>query len=535
MRMARVRACWALTAAGTLGLTVAASAQAPKNLPKSVHTAPISAAVSVDGASCRIMEIRVELAWLAHPDTFPYELVAHSTGASLEVGGMVPSEAAHTMALQVAKTESKLPVVDRLLVIPGAGNSQVRKGDADLCRAAHDALGKLLAGRDEPFQVAADASGQITILGTVPSCEDKLRVSRRMSQLPGCTAVVNSMVVTRVTRDGKVHTPLTSDGVMLVAGDPLDLLPPPAASIPTNVATQSSFVPGQAGVPVELVNQPAHVGVVHLESVPPGAVWADTGKPVVQVGHVENAPKIQPVACQNCVPCKDCKACKDARTCKDCQKCVACEKASVEVAKKKEWPKVGPNGRQRVAQKPQPQQPPQSSPYAMGGLNKYTPPGPLGSPYAAVYTAPKPLVPEPLPTAVAAAPVVTPPAAPAAPKFAPVQQAVAVKTDNKPVIKQASATMPAKPETKPELKPLPAKSAPVVKPLTPNQLHIKRLVEVAVGDLARDLELKPQDGNRIVISLRVRNAADGQRLGERILAMPELEPYKVDLEMEVKP
>jgi len=71
--------------------------------------------------------------------------------------------------------------------------------------------------------------------------------------------------------------------------------------------------------------------------------------------------------------------------------------------------------------------------------------------------------------------------------------------------------------------------------LTANQILIKRLVETACGDAAHYVQLKPAGNNRLVITLCVRNAIEGQRLGERILVMPELEPYKVDLEMEVKP
>src|SRR5437868_5827848 len=63
MRLARGRAGWALTAAGTFGLTVAA---AQVSVDKALAASPpqAMAATAVDGGFARVIEIRVELAWL---------------------------------------------------------------------------------------------------------------------------------------------------------------------------------------------------------------------------------------------------------------------------------------------------------------------------------------------------------------------------------------------------------------------------------------------------------------------------------------
>src|SRR6516165_10913886 len=103
MRSARRCAGWALTAAGTLGLAVSAAAPVSYGQPLIVPpqaSMPAAAPAAVNGGFARVAEIRVELAWLADSTTFPYELAAHSTGATLEVGGMVPDGAVRDRALQ---------------------------------------------------------------------------------------------------------------------------------------------------------------------------------------------------------------------------------------------------------------------------------------------------------------------------------------------------------------------------------------------------------------------------------------------------
>jgi hypothetical protein len=466
---------------------------------------PAAAPAAANGGFARVAEIRVELAWLADPTTFPYELAAHSTGASLEVGGMVPNGAVRDRALQVARAQSPLPVVDRLLIQPGSGNPPVKMGDANLCRAAGEALGKMLAGHSEPYQVASEPGGQITLLGTVPSCEDKLRISRRMSQLTGCTSVINSMVVARTTYDGQIYTTVSADGTLLVAGDPLDLLPPPAVTVAPSTAVVQGR-PGSGGVSVMSVdNSPvvSMVGMVstvsepRLQPVPSAALVMSQGSPYT-------APTFAP------------------------------QPYSVPIAPMPMAAAPSQGSGPMVIAVP-------VSPY--GGsvprpIVKYvlTPSG-----YAPQQ---QPVQPAQLPAVLVSAPAIRQPSriVPTPAANGPIQLASATQIETK-TARQAVQPIPTRatpakntvaPPANGLARPATREMEPA-KPLTPNQAHIKRLIEVACGDAGRDVVVKPIGNNRLVINLRVSNAGDGQRLGERILMMPELEPYKVDLDMEVKP
>jgi len=496
MRLARRRAGWALTAAGTFGLTVAAATQVFVDEAVAVTPSPVNVTAALDSGLARLIEIRVELAWLADPQTFPYELAARATGATLEVGGQAPNGAVRDHALQIAREQSGLPVVDRLLIQPGAGNPSIRMGDANLCHAAGEALSRMLAGHNEPFQVSADPSGQVTLLGTVPSCEEKLRISRRMSQLPGCTSVLNSMVVARAIHEGQIYTPVSADGTSLVAGDPLDLLPPPAALAPTQGQQVVVQNPSQQ-MTSEAMSFPTTTGgtVSRLRPLPPqqmqtvqAAVPANFAAP--------NAPAMAQPATYPMVAA--------ARPVSPYQGCVS------------------------------------SAPYQYAVQASAA-----GNSYGAqqvvfVQT-------NPLQTGMTNAPMVAQQPARANPYAAtatPILLVAATQTDNRfsdnrmPAAGARAAGTPAKnaggaPARQPQTREA-ERPAEQVRPLTPNQVHIKRLIEVTCGDAAQDVDMKAMGENRLSIALRVRSAGEGQRLGERILMMPELEPYKVDLAMEVK-
>jgi hypothetical protein len=491
MRLARRRAGWALTAAGTFGLTVAAAAHGLVDQAVAA-TPPVNASTALDGSLARLIEIRVELAWLADSQTFPYELAARATGATLEVGGQAPNGMVRDQALQIAREQSGLPVVDRLLIQPGTGNPSIKMADANLCHAAGEALGRMLAGHSEPFQVSADPSGQITLLGTVPSCEEKLRISRRMSQLPGCTSVVNSMVVARAMYDGQVYTPVSADGSSVVAGDPLDLLPPPAAA-PSPQAQAVAQVPSQQITPEALSYAAGTAAAAaRLRPVPANpAPGMATGQPVqYQVvamrpvspyaGGINNA------AYQYLVPAA-----------------MAANAAGVQQV-------VYMQGNPTLTAAPMPAQQARSS-YAQ---SSYAPSYPRSS-YA----------PTTNPILLASATV---------PDYryndgrAPVAGGRIAPTPARNIAAPPARMQPTREAEKP------AEPAKPVTPLTPNQAHIKRLIEAACGDAAQDVALKSAGDNRLTISLRVRSAGEGQHLGERILMMPELEPYKVELAMEVR-
>src|SRR5262245_14173570 len=95
------RAGLALTA-GVLGLAAPAWAQSPTPAGPLGHssTPPLTEVSPVADGPTRLLEMKVELAWMADPAVFPYRLAIRFEGGALEVRGYVPGEAVREQALK---------------------------------------------------------------------------------------------------------------------------------------------------------------------------------------------------------------------------------------------------------------------------------------------------------------------------------------------------------------------------------------------------------------------------------------------------
>src|SRR5947209_7383224 len=97
---------WLTGIAAGLGLKTPALAQSGPLVPMRAKPAPTYEERPLD--SNRFTEIQVELAWMADPVTFPYFLEARVKGTNLELRGYVPSKAARTQAVNLAKLNCPL-------------------------------------------------------------------------------------------------------------------------------------------------------------------------------------------------------------------------------------------------------------------------------------------------------------------------------------------------------------------------------------------------------------------------------------------
>src|SRR5262245_13292803 len=93
---------WSLLVAGAVGLAAPASAQLGRLLPAHSTPAIPATAPSLTEAQSKLAQIKVELAWLTDPATFPWPLTARVSGTVLHVGGEVPSQAIRQQALKIA-------------------------------------------------------------------------------------------------------------------------------------------------------------------------------------------------------------------------------------------------------------------------------------------------------------------------------------------------------------------------------------------------------------------------------------------------
>jgi hypothetical protein len=67
------------------------------------------------------------------------------------------------------------------------------------------------------------------------------------------------------------------------------------------------------------------------------------------------------------------------------------------------------------------------------------------------------------------------------------------------------------------------------------QVQILHRIEQVGGPAVHDARIQSAGGNQCVIQLKVRSRQEGQEIGQKIMNLPELAPFKVDLQMQIEP
>jgi hypothetical protein len=78
-------------------------------------------------------------------------------------------------------------------------------------------------------------------------------------------------------------------------------------------------------------------------------------------------------------------------------------------------------------------------------------------------------------------------------------------------------------------KALPAKTSPYF------EKWLKDYIQTACGEEADGLAVALDSGNRLQVRFRVKNDANGERIGRKIIALPELARYQVSFDIDVLP
>lgn len=265
MRRACLKAARALAVAGLLTLPhiVLAAQQDPKQIGQIAGHNPTTPAMACLGA------LRVELAWLADPTTFPYPLQARTTSAGLEVCGFVPDNATKIIALRLAGEHSGLSVVDEIALDSSLPAKRPAENSAALQAAAVNALKGCRFLTDLKLHIIP--GGRVEIYGSVHSIEEMRTVSRALVAVPGCTSVDNRLKVIPVQRQGKVMTQVTADGSLCLQGT----VHFHVYDVSANVVTERSPEPALAPVPTP--DRPSLPAGPAVE--PPSEEWIDTNTP----------------------------------------------------------------------------------------------------------------------------------------------------------------------------------------------------------------------------------------------------------------
>jgi hypothetical protein len=142
-----------------------------------------------------VLEMKVELAWLGDPVTSPWRLEARTFGGTLEVHGLVPTEAVLRHALQMARAYSSIPVASKVGLDPALRAPAMSKPQEVLHRQAFEALQKTFPGQAPSITIITRTDGEILLKGSVARYEDKLAISRHLRRATSCSCISNQLQV----------------------------------------------------------------------------------------------------------------------------------------------------------------------------------------------------------------------------------------------------------------------------------------------------------------------------------------------------
>jgi osmotically-inducible protein OsmY len=151
--------------------------------------------VTVTAAMAHEWETQVELALLADPLTFPYSVKPQISNNGMELRGQVPNVWIRDHAMKVVKGMSQVAVVDAMTVNPKMAVALPRMQSATFAMEARQRLERAAVKLSNPVEITAPGSGQIVLAGQVDSADDKLKMSRALRGLNGCTCVKNDLAV----------------------------------------------------------------------------------------------------------------------------------------------------------------------------------------------------------------------------------------------------------------------------------------------------------------------------------------------------
>ncbi|MCI0743059.1 MAG: hypothetical protein L0Y72_28860 [Gemmataceae bacterium] len=282
--------CCAGAAAG-LAWTLTGSAQErPAQVAKTpkVNKQAAPATNAVD--RFRRMEILVELAWLNDPVTFPYFLEAHVVGPSLVVRGAVPSAAVRVRAAQVAQLMCPLTVRDMMQERAGLAVRPTPRSPEQLKSAVESHLREAFPDLHDQWTVQCGNDGAVELKGHIESLEQKLALSQCLRRLHGCTRAVNltGLPDVRDIRPATAQAPVPAAAPLAQSKPPV----PPASVVNASAKEPAKSVPQATPLPRTAPKTESTID----KATPPNVFQtpASSGK-VVEVVTLPAAPKFTPV------------------------------------------------------------------------------------------------------------------------------------------------------------------------------------------------------------------------------------------------
>jgi hypothetical protein len=147
------------------------------------------------------LRLQIECAWLADPLTFPYSLQTTLQNGDLFLHGTVPSEAVRDRAIDIVRSLVSARIVNLITLDPTTARRSQPRQPEKLRQMLADRLTEVFPGLVRNIDIECDAAGRVLVNGTVASWADKRTVHQVLRDTPGCTSLVNRLVV------GPVNTP----------------------------------------------------------------------------------------------------------------------------------------------------------------------------------------------------------------------------------------------------------------------------------------------------------------------------------------
>ena len=207
---------WVMAGFAAIAVAVVALADGERPWSKLFGGSAKSSTAKIDEAR-RQAEIRVELAWLADPVTFPYFLEAKADGTTLTVRGFVPDKTVRAQAVRLAQANSPYKVADAMKEHPSLLVRMVSTTPAQLQPAASAAIKETLPRKHSQIQVSCTADGSVTLKGSLDSAEEKLAASLALRRLQGCASVQNQIRVAGMVDTAAAKAPPAKSETKTVA------------------------------------------------------------------------------------------------------------------------------------------------------------------------------------------------------------------------------------------------------------------------------------------------------------------------------
>lgn len=240
------------------------------------------------GCFPRLEEMRVELALLSDPSTFPYAVAASARVGALDLYGFVPNNGIRQHVIDVARRTTILMVHDDMGLQPTPRPQPSPRPSSVLQKEGMELLQNEMGETAKQVSLEARPNGVIVVKGRIDSFENKVKISRLFRQLTGCGYVVNQLTVEPIVRDGKRVVRVTRDGSLFLPPSELGQKEPAAASPPTLVLTNNpSPQKSQWNLPKTVPSKPPSTPITPMPA-PPTPLRASITPPPANIG---NAPE----------------------------------------------------------------------------------------------------------------------------------------------------------------------------------------------------------------------------------------------------